>query len=77
MRVGAGKASLIETRRQVKNGWLQTARRLSQDGMPDLADDVRRFVSAMPPPRTNREWVTEHMRRYLPTNREPSIVRQR
>jgi hypothetical protein len=77
IRAEAGKESLLETRRQVMHGWLQTARHLAQDGVPELAEDVRRFVSAMPPPRTNREWVADHMRRYLTTNREPTVVRQR
>lgn len=77
LRVDSGKESLTETRRQVMHGWLQTARRLLHDGVPELAEDVRQFASAMSPLRTNRDLLAEHVRRYPLTNREPRIVRQR
>lgn len=77
IRVESGKTSLVETRRQVTQGWLQVARRLSQDRMPELADEVRQFVRGMPPPRTDREWIAEHLRRHLHATREPTMKRPR
>lgn len=53
-RVEPGKRTLVETRRQVESGWRSVASLLTKDGHHELANDVRRFVDRMTPPRT--EW---------------------
>lgn len=40
VRVEAGKRTLVETRRQVNNGWRSIASLLAKDGHHDLANDV-------------------------------------
>ena len=40
-----------------------TARGLEKEGQPELAQLVRRFVHAMPPPMTERQSMAEHLRR--------------
>ena len=57
--VDPGKRTLVETRRQVENGWQSVARLLAQDGHHDLANDVRRFVERMPAVRTERELIAD------------------
>ena len=50
-----GKRTLVETRKQVVQGWSQAAVALEKGGTSTLAEDVRRFVAAMSSPRTDRE----------------------
>lgn len=50
-----GKAKLMETRRQIELGWRTTSDSLITQGYPNLAGQVRRFVSEMPAPMTERE----------------------
>ena len=52
-----GKSKLVETRCRVEKGWQGVSDILSLQGMNDLAAEVRRFVSAMPQVRTEREWI--------------------
>jgi MobA/VirD2-like, nuclease domain len=63
-----GKRTLVDTRRQVENGWRTVASLLAKDGHYDLANDVQRFVDRMPPARTERESVAYELRQHL---REP------
>jgi hypothetical protein len=51
----SGKRTLIETRKQVVQGWSQAAAGLEQHGRRSLAEGVRRFVADMPSPNTDRE----------------------
>ena len=60
--VESGKHTNAETRHQVERGWRSVARLLAGDGHSDLADDVRKFIDSMPPPRTDREWVARELR---------------
>jgi hypothetical protein len=53
----SGKKTLIETRREVVRGWHAVAEGFTNKGRHDLANDVRRFVDQMLPPRSEREWV--------------------
>jgi hypothetical protein len=57
--VEPGKARLIETRRSVVQGWLAVRDVLRGDGRESLAAEVERFLKAMPPPRTEREWLAQ------------------
>ena len=50
LRVEAGKAKLLETRRKVERGWWAVSDILVAEGRPELAAQVRRFSAQMPPP---------------------------
>lgn len=63
LRVEAGKAKLLETRREVERGWWAVSDILVAGGRPELAAEVRRFSAQMPPPRTDRESIAEELRR--------------
>jgi hypothetical protein len=63
LRVEAGKAKLLETRREVDRGWWAVSNILIDEGGPELAVHVRRFSAQMPAPRTDRELIAEALRR--------------
>jgi hypothetical protein len=63
-----GKRQLLETRRQVENGWQSVANLLIKNGRPDLAGEIHRFVEKLSPVRTERELVAHQLQQ---------IVRQR
>jgi hypothetical protein len=54
-----GKAELFETRYRIVRGWNAIADDLSRQGQADLAQEVRRFVTQLPPVRTEREWIRD------------------
>jgi hypothetical protein len=58
-RVDAGKAKLLETRREVERGWWAVSDILVAEGRPALAGELRRFAAQMPPPWTDRERIAE------------------
>ena len=68
LRVEAGKAKLLETRREVERGWWAVSDILVAEGRPELAAQVSRFSGQMPPPWTDRESIAEALRR---RTREP------
>jgi hypothetical protein len=81
LRVEAGKARLLETRREVERGWWAVSDILVAEGRSELAAQVRRFAAQMPPPWTGRESVAETLRRNTdgrrntpeaPTRNEPA-----
>ena len=61
LRVEAGKARLLETRRDVERGWWTVSDILVREGQPELAGQVRRFVSEMSPPRTEKEFIAHEL----------------
>jgi hypothetical protein len=61
IRVEPGKRALVETRRQVENGWRSLADNLENNSYQDLARDVRRFVERMTPPRTENETIAHEL----------------
>lgn len=63
-RVEAGKAKLLETRREVERGWRAVSDVLVGEGRPELAAQVRSFSAQMPPALTDREWIAEALRRH-------------
>jgi hypothetical protein len=63
-----GKHKLLETRKQVENGWRSVANLLIKDGRLDLAAEIHRFVNKFQPVRTERELVADKLQQ---------IVRQR
>lgn len=56
---GSGAAPLKQTRREVVSGWSAIRDRLLVDGQHQLAEEVRRFVNQMPPPRTEKAWLAQ------------------
>lgn len=56
-RADPGRRTLGETRKDIVRGWLVVADTLVEHGERLLANDVRRFVAMMPPPRTDRDHV--------------------
>lgn len=63
IRVAPGKERLIKTWKDVERGWWAVSEILVAQGRKDLANDVRSFVSKMPPPRSDREIVAEELRK--------------
>lgn len=55
------KKTLIETRKAVERGWWQVGEILAAQGKKDPAAKIRRFVSEMSPPRSNREMIAEEL----------------
>lgn len=56
-----GKAELLETRYRILRGWNAIADDLARQGQADLAQEVRRFVTQLPPVRTEREWIRDRL----------------
>ncbi len=72
-----GKRKLVDTRRQVENGWRFVADVLSKDGHHNLANDVRRFVERMPLAKTEREQIAHKLQQRVRDARvqEPQLTR--
>ena len=62
LRVEAGKAKQLETRRQVERGWWAVSDILVVEGRLDLAAQVRGFSAQMSPPWTDRESIAQALR---------------
>src|SRR5262249_16083536 len=56
-----GKAELLETRLRIVRGWNGIADDLARQGEANLAQEVRRFFTQLPPVRTEREWIRDRM----------------
>lgn len=52
-----GKSKLLQTRHDVRAGWLAFAAGIESEGMHELAAHVRQFANQMQPPRADREWI--------------------
>ncbi len=55
------KAQLLETRLHVVRGWNRVADDLARQDQAELALEVRRFVTQLPPPRTERESIRDRI----------------
>jgi hypothetical protein len=53
----SGAEKLQRTRAAVVQGWLAVRSVLVAEGRHQLADQVSRFVSQMPPPRSEKQWL--------------------
>jgi hypothetical protein len=56
-----GKAQLLATRLQVLRGWNGVANDLDRQGQTELALEVRRFVTQLPPVRSEREYIRDRI----------------
>jgi hypothetical protein len=74
---GHGEARLLETRHKITLGWRSMARALAREGQVELAQDVERFVSSMPRPWTEQQWLAEGIQRHARAARvpEPRMIR--
>jgi hypothetical protein len=61
LHAGAGKNTLLNTRKKVERGWQSVSDLLERDGEHDLASQVRRFVRQMPRLATEREWIATRL----------------
>lgn len=75
IRVEDGKRALLETRRQVVQGWMQIARRLAEEGRRDLAGEVHRFAAEMSPPTTDRERIAVALSKHIQSHRALALDR--
>jgi hypothetical protein len=55
------KVQIVENRRVVVRGWLSIREALHADGREGLASEVDRFLTRMPPPMTEREWIAQSL----------------
>jgi hypothetical protein len=70
----SGADRIRETRRKVVRGWREVADTLATQGEVDLAHAVRRFIAAMPPPLSEREWIAARMREQHRVRNEPDLL---
>jgi hypothetical protein len=64
LRVEAGKAKLLETRKAVERGWWAVSDILVAEERPELAAQVRRFSAQMPQLWTDRELIAQALERH-------------
>jgi hypothetical protein len=62
LRIEQGRASLLETRKQIERGWHAVGAMLMEEGHVKLAHQVWRFTAEMPPPKTERDLIAEDLR---------------
>jgi Relaxase/Mobilisation nuclease domain len=62
LRPEGGKARLLETRREVQQGWRAVSEILAAAGRTELASRTTQFVEQFPPPITEREHVAKMLR---------------
>jgi hypothetical protein len=55
LRIEPGKASLVETRNEIRRAWLVVGDILIRQRQPELAAQVRQFAGRMAPPLTEKE----------------------
>lgn len=74
LQIEPGKASLVRTRIEARRAWLAVGDILVRQQQPDLAAHVRQFSAAMPPPKTEKEWLAARLseRTRSPLERKPS-----
>jgi hypothetical protein len=57
LRIEPGKKNLVDTHNEVRRAWLAVGDILIRQRQPELAAYVRQFSEAMPPPKTEKEWM--------------------
>jgi hypothetical protein len=62
-RVEPGKSRLMRTRKEVERGWRAVSDHLLRSGQPELAANVRQFVTEMPRPQTEKEMLAAMLMR--------------
>jgi hypothetical protein len=73
-----GKAQMLDTRRSVVRGWLEVREALRANGRDGFANEVERFITGMPPPQTEREWIVMALQQPArDARRQPSLAATR
>lgn len=62
LRPEPGKQRLTHTRKEVERGWSRVNDMLANEGQPQLASEIGRFVHQMPPVRTEKEEMAAVLR---------------
>jgi hypothetical protein len=75
--VEPGKSRLVATRKEVERGWRAVSDILLNEGQPELAARVRRFVDEMPPPRTDKEVLAHALAARVREGRERGVAQTR
>jgi hypothetical protein len=65
LRADPAKETLIKTRKEVQRGWREVSEILASQGQEELSGRLMRFVSRMPPPRSDRQMIAEELRKSL------------
>jgi len=65
LRAEPGRESLAQTRRVVEQAWWEISEILVRQGHRELAAEVVRFVSRMPPPESDREMIAAELRKQV------------
>lgn len=72
----SGAEKLQQTRADVVRGWLAVRDALIAEGRHQLADQVSKFISQMPPPRSEKQWLAaELIERARPPRTKAPLVR--
>ena len=61
VRAESGKARMMETREEVRRGWLAASDILFRQRQPDLARQVRHFADHLPPAMTEKEAIAAQL----------------
>jgi hypothetical protein len=69
LRIEPGKASLVNTRNEVRRAWLAVGDILIRERQSELAAHVRRFADRMPPPLTEEEHLASKLIEHTPNPR--------
>jgi len=64
IRAEPGNRTLAETRKRVEGGWRAVAAKLTGQGCRDAAN-IERFLSEMPPPWAERDWIAHGLKQRL------------
>ena len=71
-----GNATLVNTRKEVRLGWLAVSDVLVRQGQPELAASVRRYVDNMGTPVTEKEQMTAHLTQHIQQTRHRHMDRE-
>ena len=61
LKIERGKATLLQTRREVKFGWQAISDLLASEAQSDFVASIRRFLHEMPLPRTEKELLAREL----------------
>jgi hypothetical protein len=60
-RLDPGKSTLLKTRNEIERGWRATSNILVEQGHPELAAEIRRFLAQVAPTRSEREHLADSL----------------
>jgi hypothetical protein len=72
VQIESAKSHLLETRKNVVRGWLDSSDALRIEGRHGLAHEIGHFLKGMSPPRTEREWMVKSLS-HLASSPKPRV----